>query len=180
MHVLLGRRTAQLSLAAAAWLALGASAAPDPGTAGQVIPSAPVSQPVSAQAAQAAQAPQAPQGAQGAQVEQVEQGLQAAQARAAPTLQLPDPATKNGAIRGFGLPIAAGVLDSTRGGAATTINDTRLAGAVSGNSAVQVVTGANVIQAGSFADASGIPIVIQNSGANVLIQNATVINLKVD
>jgi hypothetical protein len=35
-----------------------------------------------------------------------------------------------------------------------------------------------VIQGGSFANMSGIPIVVQNSGANVLIQNATVINLQ--
>lgn len=78
----------------------------------------------------------------------------------------------------FGTPSADGMLAATRGGSDTTVNDTRLGGIVSGNTAVQVVTGANVIQASSFADAAGIPIVIQNSGANVLIQNATVINLK--
>ena len=37
---------------------------------------------------------------------------------------------------------------------------------------------ANVIQGASFANASGMPTVIQNSGSNVLIQNATVINLQ--
>jgi len=31
---------------------------------------------------------------------------------------------------------------------------------------------------GSFINASGIPTVIQNSGANVLIQNATIINIQ--
>jgi hypothetical protein len=36
----------------------------------------------------------------------------------------------------------------------------------------------NVISGGSFANSSGLPVVIQNSGANVLIQNATVINLQ--
>jgi hypothetical protein len=40
------------------------------------------------------------------------------------------------------------------------------------------MTGANTIDAGSFANMSGIPVVIQNSGANVLIQNATIINLQ--
>ena len=49
---------------------------------------------------------------------------------------------------------------------------------VAGNSATDVVTGANIITNGSFANMSGLPVVIQNSGANVLIQNATVINLQ--
>ena len=53
-----------------------------------------------------------------------------------------------------------------------------LQGAVTSNSATNVVTGGNTIQSGAFSGASGIPIVIQNSGANVLIQNATVINLQ--
>jgi hypothetical protein len=35
-----------------------------------------------------------------------------------------------------------------------------------------------VIDAGSFANMSGIPVVIQNTGANVLIQNSTVVNLQ--
>ena len=46
------------------------------------------------------------------------------------------------------------------------------------NSAVNVVTGANIVTEGSFSNASGLPMVIQNSGANVLIQNATIINVQ--
>jgi hypothetical protein len=49
---------------------------------------------------------------------------------------------------------------------------------VTGNTAVNVVTGSNSIDAGSFANMQGIPVVIQNSGANVLIQNATIVNLQ--
>ena len=49
---------------------------------------------------------------------------------------------------------------------------------VAGNSATQVNTGSNSISHGSFANMSGLPVVIQNTGANVLIQNATVINLQ--
>ena len=45
------------------------------------------------------------------------------------------------------------------------------------NTATDIVTGNNMIQS-SFAGAAGIPVVIQNSGANVLIQNATVVNLQ--
>ncbi|MDB5916553.1 MAG: hypothetical protein JWR40_787, partial [Massilia sp.] len=70
------------------------------------------------------------------------------------------------------------LLARARGGSDQTIIDTRLTGAVAGNSAINVSTGANIIQGGSFANMSGIPIVVQNSGANVLIQNATVINLQ--
>ena len=69
-------------------------------------------------------------------------------------------------------------LEHERGKADTVLNDTKLNGDVANNSAVNVNTGSNTIDAGSFANMSGIPVVIQNSGANVLIQNATVINLQ--
>ncbi|MGX4642520.1 hypothetical protein [Massilia sp. SYSU DXS3249] len=69
-------------------------------------------------------------------------------------------------------------LEHERGRADTVVNDTKLNGDVANNSAVNVQTGSNTIDAGSFANMSGIPVVIQNSGANVLIQNATVINLQ--
>jgi hypothetical protein len=78
---------------------------------------------------------------------------------------------------GLGRPAPASTLAQARGGAEVT-NNTTLGGTVTGNSAAHVVTGANIIQSGSFADMSGMPIVVQNSGANVLIQNATVINLQ--
>jgi len=69
-------------------------------------------------------------------------------------------------------------LDHERGKADTVWNDTKLTGDVANNNATNVNTGSNTIDAGSFANMSGIPVVIQNSGANVLIQNATVINLQ--
>lgn len=71
-------------------------------------------------------------------------------------------------------------LERQRGGTDThtTNNTANLEGGVNGNSAVNVMTGNNVIDSGSFANMSGIPVVIQNSGANVLIQNATIINLQ--
>jgi hypothetical protein len=70
-----------------------------------------------------------------------------------------------------------GWLARQRGGTDTR-NDARIDGAVGANTAVNVVTGANSIDTGSFAHMAGIPVVIQNSGANVLIQNATIINLQ--
>ncbi|WGG52490.1 hypothetical protein [Rugamonas sp. DEMB1] len=69
-------------------------------------------------------------------------------------------------------------LERMRGGADAVWNDMKLSGAVSGNTAVNVATGSNIITNGSFGGASGLPIAIQNSGANVLIQNATIVNVQ--
>jgi hypothetical protein len=72
------------------------------------------------------------------------------------------------------------LLDRTRGGSNSTDIDMRLGGSVSGNTANNVNTGANIITNGSFSNMAGIPIVVQNTGANVLIQNATIINLRMN
>ncbi len=69
-------------------------------------------------------------------------------------------------------------LGSLRGGTDITTTEATLSAAVTGNVATSVLTGSNTIDAGSFANMTGIPVVIQNTGANVLIQNATVINLQ--
>lgn len=78
----------------------------------------------------------------------------------------------------FGAHSGEQALDRQRGGTDTITNEANLNGFVTGNSATYVNTGANTIDGGAFANASGIPIVIQNSGANVLIQNATIIHLQ--
>lgn len=78
----------------------------------------------------------------------------------------------------FGAAAADDLLDGARGGSDLANIDTRLTGTVSGNTTSNVATGSNIIQGGSFAHMAGIPIVVQNTGANVLIQNATVINLQ--
>lgn len=75
-------------------------------------------------------------------------------------------------------PLALAVLAEKRAGSDTVSNNMDVAGSVSGNSAINVVTGANAISAASFANADGLPVAIQNSGANVLIQNATIINVQ--
>ena len=76
-------------------------------------------------------------------------------------------------------PMPASALADKRGGTqfktVTNLNDVR--GTVQNNSATNVVTGSNAITS-SFAGASGVPMVIQNTGNNVLIQNATVINVQ--
>ncbi len=80
-------------------------------------------------------------------------------------------------VPGLGVAATASVLEGARGGTGGDAS-ADLRGTVTGNSATSVATGSNTIQPSSFAGASGIPIVIQNTGANVLIQNATVINLQ--
>lgn len=90
------------------------------------------------------------------------------------------PAAKPQDTLGLGPAADLAKLEHSRGGTdlVTTTNNANLNGMVTGNSAVNVMTGSNSIDTGSFANMSGIPVVIQNSGANVLIQNATIVNLQ--
>jgi len=76
--------------------------------------------------------------------------------------------------------VDADALAALRGGAdqRNIANSNQLSGAVGDNSAANLVTGNNSIAGGSFANASGLPMVIQNSGNNVLIQNSTIVNVQ--
>lgn len=81
--------------------------------------------------------------------------------------------------------IAAELLDQSRGGAETTnnsittiTNTNDVNGLVDRNSATNVVSGDNSIDGGAFTGMTGFPMVIQNSGSNVLIQNSTIITLE--
>ncbi|HEY0061982.1 MAG TPA: hypothetical protein VGC21_07660 [Telluria sp.] len=78
----------------------------------------------------------------------------------------------------LGTPAPTALLAQTRGGSADMNASSTLSAAVNNNAASQLVTGANTVQGGSFSGAAGIPIVIQNTGANVSIQNATVVQLQ--
>ena len=68
-------------------------------------------------------------------------------------------------------------LANQRGGSETHLNQNNATGTVSGNVASQLNTGSNTISESAFSNSNGIPIVIQNSGNNVLIQNSTILNL---
>jgi hypothetical protein len=68
-------------------------------------------------------------------------------------------------------------LANQRGGSETHINQNTATGTVTGNVASQLNTGSNTISESAFSNSAGIPIVIQNSGNNVLIQNSTILNL---
>lgn len=79
----------------------------------------------------------------------------------------------------LGAPVAPATLDEQRGGDETEIlNIIHIEGDVTDNTATNVVTGANNIQDGSFDNASGVMSVVQNTGANVLIQSATIVNVQ--
>ena len=68
-------------------------------------------------------------------------------------------------------------LAEKRGGANTHLSEIRAVGTVNDVSVLNAVTGNNTITEGALAGASGLPMVIQNSGNGVLIQNATIVNL---
>jgi len=74
-------------------------------------------------------------------------------------------------------PLDKEALARRRGGT-EVFNDMKLRGVVADNQATNVVTGGNVISEGSLAGAAGLPTVIQNTGNNVLIQNATIVNVQ--
>jgi hypothetical protein len=81
-----------------------------------------------------------------------------------------------------GDPLTADVLGDAdlanqRGGSEIHLNQNNATGTVSGNVASQLNTGSNTISESAFSNTNGIPIVIQNSGNNVLIQNSTILNL---
>ena len=88
------------------------------------------------------------------------------------------PGREDDFTKGWGKTTGAEELGGLRGGADIVTTEATLGGTVGNNTATNVTTGFNVIDNGSFANSSGLPVVIQNSGANVLIQNATVINLQ--
>ncbi len=79
---------------------------------------------------------------------------------------------------GFGMAVDSSKLDQYRGGSDIVNNNMNLDGTVSDNIAADVITGANSITDGAFSNASGIPTVVQNTGNNVLIQAATIVNVQ--
>lgn len=83
-------------------------------------------------------------------------------------------------VAGFDKPVLANKLEGYRGGRVVVVNDMTLAGTTANNSAINVTTGTNAISAGAFSNMNGMPLVVQNTGANVLIQNAVIVNLQMN
>ncbi len=80
---------------------------------------------------------------------------------------------------GFGKPVPDQVLAHYRGGHEISLNEQNLGAHLFDNQAYNNVTGDNQVSGHAFAGTSGVPTVIQNSGNNVIIQNATILNVKV-
>ena len=81
----------------------------------------------------------------------------------------------------FGTALAGDALDTLRGGTdnktiITNVSD--VDGKVDGNTAINAITGGNLVDGGAFGNAAGLSTVIQNSGNNVLIQNSTVVSVQ--
>ena len=94
-------------------------------------------------------------------------------------LVLPMAASGEEPTSSLGTPVSPDTLAAQRGGEEDIVHNTiHINGDVTDNSATNVVTGANSIQDGSFANASGVLSVVQNTGANVLIQTATIVNVE--
>lgn len=74
--------------------------------------------------------------------------------------------------------IAESELSKQRGGADLHLNENNASAIVSDNVATNLTTGNNSINGDSFSGMSGIPLVVQNSGNNVVIQNSTILNLQ--
>jgi hypothetical protein len=89
------------------------------------------------------------------------------------------------AVLGAAEPLSETMLDGLNGKARIEIdkiqvNDQDLTGTVTDNVAIGNQTGQNTISTGAYTDAAGFITTIQNTGNNVLIQNATIINLTVE
>ena len=80
-------------------------------------------------------------------------------------------------VAGLGRSADAGTLESLSGGSDVS-NRITLNGNVSDNRTDHTVTGTNSIGSGAFSGSVGLPMVIQNSGNSVLIQNATIVNVQ--
>ncbi|CAG4902526.1 hypothetical protein [Paraburkholderia gardini] len=137
----------------------------------------PVVMATTAFAAQADETPLPPPAAQAAATGEGPPGSAAVSGTVTPATVSAAPASASVLSDSFGVAMTAGQLDEHRGGDAL-IGQNYLTGSLTNTSAYKVETGSNSISEGSFASSSGLPTVIQNTGANVLIQNATVLNVR--
>lgn len=88
---------------------------------------------------------------------------------------MPEMATSE--IAAFGERVSDADLSTNRGGSALQINEMRLDSKLYNNQAIANVTGSNFVTQDAFSGASGFSTVVQNSGNNVIIQNATILNI---
>lgn len=103
-------------------------------------------------------------------------------ARSAPLELVYTPAVDRDAVPrgvdGIGATVDADRLSGLRGGENIVDNRILVDGRVTDNVAEKIVSGANAVGGGAFGNATGINTVIQNTGSNVLIQNAMIVNVQ--
>ena len=93
-------------------------------------------------------------------------------------LESPVPELPVVAVSELGHAVAVDRLSALRGGdGSQTENLIDVDGSVDENTAHHITSGTNSIADGAFSNASGINTVIQNSGSNVLIQNAMIVTV---
>lgn len=78
-----------------------------------------------------------------------------------------------------GAPLPADLLEEQRGGADAHLSNIRAIGSVDDVQVIDAMTGSNLVTEGALAGTAGVPMLIQNSGNGVLIQNAVIINVEV-
>lgn len=84
----------------------------------------------------------------------------------------------NTTIESLGTAITDAALANNRGGYDVQTSTNNLTATLDNNQAISNVTGHNTVTSGAFAGISGFATVVQNSGNNVIIQNATILNLE--
>ena len=77
----------------------------------------------------------------------------------------------------LGATVSDRTLDAQRGGE-MYFNEIDEYAELTDNTAVDNVTGANFITDNAFGGASGLPVAVQNTGNNVIIQNSFILNLQ--
>ena len=80
----------------------------------------------------------------------------------------------------FGAPVSPAALDEHRGGESHfELNLQETQATMFNTVAIDTHNGSNAIDGGAFAGATGFPLAVQNTGNNVIVQNAFIINLDV-
>lgn len=77
----------------------------------------------------------------------------------------------------FGAPVPESALSENRGARNSTFNLQNTEGLLYNNQAANTISGSNNVSDQAFSGLNGFSTVIQNSGNNVLIQSATIINV---
>lgn len=82
----------------------------------------------------------------------------------------------------FGVATPTEQLQDMSGGTNTTnnVNNQTLNGTMTDTEAKDNFSGSNVVSGSAFGSSAGLPTVIQNSGNNVLIQNSTILNIRMN